>query len=87
MHMVLDSHQHFWQYALPKHDWIDDSMSAIRRDFLPDDLQPLLGQHGVDGCIAVQADQTLAETDFLLQLGRASRLYPRRRRLGRPTGR
>ncbi len=43
-------------------------MSAIRRDFLPDDLQPLLAQHGVDGCIAVQADQTLSETDFLLDL-------------------
>lgn len=64
--MILDSHQHFWHYELPKHNWIDDDMAVIRRDFLPDDLRPILAANGVDGCIAVQADQSLAETDFLL---------------------
>jgi L-fuconolactonase len=43
-------------------------MQAIRRDFLPADLQPVLQQHGFDGCVAVQADQSEAETDFLLKL-------------------
>lgn len=66
--MTLDSHQHFWQYELPKHDWIDDEMTAIRRDFLPADLRPILAANDIDGCIAVQADQTLAETDFLLDI-------------------
>jgi L-fuconolactonase len=66
--MTLDSHQHFWQYELPKHEWIDDEMSAIRRDFMPSDLGPILAANGVDGCIAVQADQTLAETRFLLDI-------------------
>ncbi|TXF87907.1 amidohydrolase family protein [Neolewinella aurantiaca] len=66
--MTLDSHQHFWKYELPKHDWIDDEMAAIRRNFMPADLQPILAANGVDGCIAVQADQTLAETDFLLDI-------------------
>ncbi|WP_020571014.1 amidohydrolase family protein [Neolewinella persica] len=66
--MTLDSHQHFWNYELPKHDWIDNEMAAIRRNFSPDDLSPVLQAHGVDGCIAVQADQTTAETDFLLDI-------------------
>lgn len=66
--MTIDSHQHFWHYELPKHDWIDDDMAAIRRDFTPDDLRPILDANGVDGCVAVQADQTRAETDFLLDL-------------------
>jgi L-fuconolactonase len=66
--MILDSHLHFWNYELPKHDWIDDEMSAIRRDFMPADLRPILSANGIDGCIAIQAEQTLAETDFLLSI-------------------
>ncbi|GAB2806387.1 amidohydrolase family protein [Ferruginibacter profundus] len=64
----IDSHQHFWQYDPVKHDWIDDAMAIIRKDFLPADLQPVLKQHHFNGCIAVQADQTESETDFLLAL-------------------
>jgi L-fuconolactonase len=43
-------------------------MTVIRRDFLPSDLKPVYAKNGVDGCVAVQADQTLEETDFLLEL-------------------
>lgn len=66
--MTIDSHQHFWQYNPIKHSWIDENMTVIRRDFLPADLKPVFDANGVDGCVAVQADQTLAETDFLLDL-------------------
>ena len=65
---IIDTHQHFWKYDLQKHDWIDDQMKRIRKDFLPEDLEPVLKANGVDGCIAVQADQTEAENDFLLNL-------------------
>lgn len=64
----IDAHQHFWQYDAAKHNWITDEMAVIRRDFLPQDLHPLLQQNGIAGCIAVQADQTENETEFLLQL-------------------
>lgn len=47
---------------------MSDSMSAIRRDFLPKDLQPLLAGLSFDGCIAVQARQSLEETRWLLEL-------------------
>lgn len=66
--MTIDSHQHFWQYEPVKHSWIDENMSVIRRDYLPADLQKVYVENGVDGCVAVQADQTLEETDFLLKL-------------------
>ncbi|GGZ92732.1 amidohydrolase family protein [Algibacter mikhailovii] len=66
--MVIDSHQHFWHYEPAKHSWIDDDMSAIRRDFLPADLQKVYRENGIDACVAVQADQTLVETDFLIDL-------------------
>ncbi len=64
----IDSHQHFWQYDPVQHSWIDDNMAAIRNNFLPSDLQPLLQENSIGGCIAVQADQTEKETDFLLSL-------------------
>ena len=65
--MIIDTHQHFWNYDPQKHEWINDKMQRIRKDFLPEDLDPILEKNGVDGCIAVQADQTEAENDFLLQ--------------------
>lgn len=66
--MRIDSHQHFWKYHPLKEDWITDDMDVIQRDFLPADLWPLLQQNNVDGCVAVQADQSETETAFLLQL-------------------
>ncbi len=66
--MIIDSHQHFWKYEAVKHSWIDEDMKVIRRDFLPEDLAKVYQQNNIDGCVAVQADQTLEETDFLLNL-------------------
>ncbi len=66
--MVIDAHQHFWQFDPVRDAWIDNSMSVLRRDFLPADLLPTLCDNGVDGCIAVQADQSEIETEFLLGL-------------------
>lgn len=66
--MIIDSHQHFWQYHPVKDAWITDDMKVIQQDFLPADLWPLLQANQVQGCVAVQADQSEAETAFLLQL-------------------
>ncbi len=66
--MIIDSHQHFWKYNPVRDQWIDESMQMIRRDFLPEDLEIVLNKHRIDGCIAVQADQSEEETLFLLQL-------------------
>mgnify|MGYP000707402700 FL=1 len=66
--MVIDSHQHFWKYEPVKHSWIDDDMSVIRKNFLPSDLAKVYQENSIDGCVAVQADQTLEETDFLIDL-------------------
>jgi len=64
--MKIDSHQHFWEFDPVRDAWIDVSMAAIRRDFGPDDLKPLLDKNGIDSCVVVQADQSEAETAFLL---------------------
>lgn len=65
---MIDSHQHFWKYHPSRHAWISDDMKAIRRDFQPLDLEPLLAKNRIKGCVAVQVDQTEDETLQLLAL-------------------
>lgn len=69
--MLIDSHQHFWFYTPERDTWITDDMAVIRRDFLPADLEPVLQANGIDGCVAVQADQSEAETILLISLANA----------------
>jgi L-fuconolactonase len=66
--MTIDAHQHFWKYNPTKHGWINEQMSTLQRDFMPEDLVEIYAKNGVDGCIAVQADQSEEETMFLLDL-------------------
>lgn len=66
--MIIDAHQHFWNYDPVKDAWITDDMKVIQDDFLPHHLLPVLTQNNVDGCVAVQADQSEKETAFLLEL-------------------
>ena len=66
--MKIDSHQHFWTYNKENYGWINDDMQVIKRDFYPEDLEPLLKSSGFDACVAVQARQSLEENDFLLSL-------------------
>ena len=67
---IIDTHQHFWNYDPQRHDWINEAMQKIRKNFLPEDLAPILKENKVEGCISVQVDQTLEETDFLLSLAK-----------------
>jgi len=70
--MHIDTHQHFWIYNPAEYEWIDDSMSALRRDFLPGDLEPELAKTNFHGSVAVQTRQTLEETRWLLELAQGS---------------
>lgn len=67
--MQVDAHQHFWSYDEERYPWIvENGLDALRRDFLPADLRPLLDAHGVRSTIAVQACHTVEETEWLLAL-------------------
>ncbi len=66
--MRIDAHQHFWSIARGDYGWLTPDLTAIYRDFLPDDLAPLLQQAGVEGTVLVQAAPTVAETEFMLSL-------------------
>jgi L-fuconolactonase len=64
----IDSHQHFWNYNPAHQVWMTDQMAVLRRDYLPDELKPLLQQIQFAGTIAVQARQMIEETEWLLEL-------------------
>jgi L-fuconolactonase len=64
----IDAHQHFWIYNERDFSWIDDSMAALRRNFLPADLKTELKANDFHGSVVVQTRQTLEETRWLLAL-------------------
>lgn len=64
--MRIDSHQHFWIYNKKNHQWIDDSMKKIRKNFLPSKLKLELKKNKIDGSVLIQVDQTEEENFFLL---------------------
>ena len=66
--MIIDSHHHFWTYNAAEYGWINDSMAALRRNFLADDLQKEMAHTGIDGAVSVEARQTVEETRWLLSL-------------------
>jgi L-fuconolactonase len=66
--MRIDAHQHFWRYDPVRYPWITDAMPVLKRDYMPGDLAPELARNGLDASIAVQAEQSEGETEFLLDL-------------------
>lgn len=66
--IIIDSHQHFWNYDQVRDAWITEDMRVIRTNFTPYDLYRELKDNQVDGCVAVQADQSETETAFLTDI-------------------
>jgi L-fuconolactonase len=69
--MHIDSHQHFWRFNPADYGWMQPDW-PIRRDYLPTDLEPELRAHNLDGCVAVQARQSLEESRWLLELAESA---------------
>jgi L-fuconolactonase len=66
--MRIDAHQHFWDLNRFSYPWMPAAPSPLRRNFLPEDLRPILERNSFDGSIAVQATTSFEEAPWLLQL-------------------
>lgn len=64
----IDCHQHFWEYDAQKHVWMNETMGVLKKDYGPEQLEPLLKLFDIAGCVAIQASQSEMENDFLLGL-------------------
>jgi L-fuconolactonase len=68
--MTIDSHVHFWKYDKKRDTWITNDMKILKQDYLPPTLETTLKRNGIDGCVAVQADQSELETQFFVELAK-----------------
>jgi L-fuconolactonase len=66
--VLIDAHHHLWRYNPRDYAWMSAEMISLRRDFLVPDLEKVAQESGVTGTLAVQARQTLEETEWLLEL-------------------
>ena len=69
--MTVDAHHHLWRLDRGHYGWITPELEAIRRDFLPPDLAPLLAEAGVRRTVLVQAAPAEQDTDFMLEIADA----------------
>lgn len=65
---MLDAHQHFWKVSRGDYGWMSPDLTALYRDFGPEDLEPLMRASGITQTVLVQAAETEAETEFLLDI-------------------
>ncbi|QHW33922.1 amidohydrolase family protein [Paenibacillus rhizovicinus] len=69
MSRTIDSHQHYWKLDRGDYGWLTPEAGPILyRDYAPGDLEPELERAGFQRTIVVQAAQTHAETDYMLEL-------------------
>jgi len=66
--MIIDSHQHFWQVGRFEYPWMSSSLGVLYRDYLPDQLEPILKANGVSKTVLVQASNSVEESRWLLSL-------------------
>jgi L-fuconolactonase len=70
--MRIDAHQHFWDIDRFDYPWMPPAPSVRRQTFLPDRLARILTRNRFEGCVAVQANTSLDETRWLLDLAESN---------------
>lgn len=71
---IIDAHHHLWHYAPDEYPWMTENMAALRRDYLLSDLTEVTQAASVTGTVAVQARQSVVETEWLAQIAAGSDL-------------
>ena len=69
---TIDSHQHFWDLGRFDYAWMPPGDKVLRRNYLPDNLAPVLHRNGIERTVIVQAHQSVGEANFLLDLAEAT---------------
>ncbi|MFT6044319.1 MAG: L-fuconolactonase [Arenicella sp.] len=64
----IDSHQHFWQLDRGDYSWLTPKLDGLYRDFLPNDLVNELKRANIQKTVLIQATDSIAETEYLLNL-------------------
>lgn len=65
---VVDSHLHVWDLGRGGYAWLGPHHGPLHRSFGPEEAQAELAAAGVDAAILVQADDTEADTRWMLEV-------------------
>ena len=69
---VVDAHLHLWDRSRGGYPWITPELGPLDRDFAPEEAAAELRAAGVDAAILVQADDSAADTRFMLDVAAAN---------------
>jgi L-fuconolactonase len=67
----IDAHQHFWNLQLCDYPWLTPEQGPLYRTFEPTELEPQIREAGIDQTVLVQAANSYADTDHMLDLASA----------------
>lgn len=66
----IDAHLHLWDLEVCTYPWLGPQHGPLHATFTPDQAWHELDTRGVRGAVVVQAEDSTAETDYLLSLAR-----------------
>ena len=67
----VDAHHHLWDLGSGRYSWPTPADARIYRTFTPDDLAPELEAAGIHATVVVQATDSLADTDSMIEAAAA----------------
>lgn len=69
--VTVDAHQHYWQFQNFEYAWHKQvNLPEMNKDYLPADILPHMQALGLQYSVLIQADNSLAETTWMLDLAR-----------------
>jgi L-fuconolactonase len=69
---VIDSHLHLWDLEVGEYSWLGPRHGALFASFLPEQAERELNASGVDGAVLIQAEDSLVDTAWLLEVAERS---------------
>ena len=69
---IVDSHIHLWDLDRFGYSWMPPDASILLRNYLPQDIKPLMERNGVSKVVLIQAKGSVEESEFLLDLAEAN---------------
>lgn len=68
---TVDAHQHYWQFQNFDYPWHKQvNLPQMNRDYMPPDILPQMQALGIQYSVLIQADNSLEETAWMLDLAR-----------------
>lgn len=66
--MIIDAHQHLWVISELEYPWITPDLTALKRDFTPEDYLHVSKDCKVDGTILVQSADSYEDTFYMFDV-------------------